>query len=152
MYKPPDGYTLDGKIHIDEKLLEQSIGSSLTNADIPPVEITGSAAFAFDLMNIGPFAEDYFALKTDDAKRPLSWLFYLNDNGPEYIDFDHPEGYFDGPNGMASYRKLDAKTLVIASWTGAGGKLSVVPLPAAAPFLLACLGALGLVARRRFSG
>ena len=149
MYKPPAGYTLDGKIHIDEKLLEQYMGASLVNADIPPEEITGSDAFTFHLANIGPFAEDYFALKTDSAKRPLSWLFYLGDSAPEYGESQHPEGYFVGPNGVASYRKLDPETLVIASWTGAGGKLSVVPLPATAPFLLACLGALGLVSRRR---
>ena len=141
--KPPDGYTLDGRIHINEyhlaRYLDEFAGpglmpnGSLANVDIPPTEITNVDAFTFDLANVVPFAEDYFALATDTAKRPLSWLFELNASAPDYLDYDHPEGFFDGPTGYldtdrpgtASYGKLlKDNDLTIVNWTGQGGKLS----------------------------
>ena len=171
-HKPPDGYTLDGRIHINENRLSAYLDEyvdpslmpdgTLANVDIPPTDITKVDAFRFDLANIVPFAEDYFALTTDEAKRPLSWLFELDASAPDYLDYDHPEGYFDGPTGfnndrpgIASYRKLlNTSDLLIVNWSGQGGRLSVVPLPAGGGLLLlAGLALAGLASsgKRRFA-
>jgi hypothetical protein len=121
--------------------------------------ITGGG---YSLSSTDPNAALWFWAFTDAAGSLVGWDYLAyqapNENGPRFRSFLYPTGqyttwntaiktdavfYWNQPNGISSGNNT---TLGSGSWDVA---ITPVPEPTSAAFLLAGLGAIGWVARRR---